>query len=49
MNSIHNEDDDQTMAEESDSSVEIILENSSPVQGVSTSFGYSQKTHEKKQ
>lgn len=40
MNSIHNEDDDETMEEESDSSVEIILENSSPVQGVSRSFGY---------
>lgn len=48
MNSIHNKDDDEVMEEESDSSVEIILDNSSPMKGVSTSIGYHRKPREKK-
>lgn len=48
MNPIHNEDDDEVMEVETDSSVEIILDNSSHVIGVSTSIGYHRKPREKK-
>ena len=48
IDSMHNEDDEEVMEEDSDSSVEIILGNSSPVKGVSTSIGCQRKPREKK-
>lgn len=48
MNSIHNEDADEMVEEESDSSVEIIIDNLSPEKGVSTSIDYRWKPREEK-